>query len=58
MGATQEPQKQRRTIYPRTTPAGYPLAERLAARIEAARAEQQAGTSPLGLIFPSPPGKY
>ena len=27
---------------------------KLAARIEAARAEQQAGTSPLGLIFPSP----
>ena len=32
--------KSRRTIYPRITPAGYPLAERLAARIEAARAEQ------------------
>jgi integrase len=28
--------KQRWTIYPRTTPAGYPLAERLAARIEQA----------------------
>ena len=46
--------KYRRTIYPRRTPAGYPLAERLAARIEAARAEQEAGTNPLGLIFPSP----
>ena len=45
--------KSRRTIYPRRTPAGYPLAERLAARIEAARAEQEAGTNPLGLIFPS-----
>ena len=50
--------KFRRTIYPRLTPAGYPLAERLAARIEAARAEQDAGTNPLGLIFPSPRGKH
>jgi integrase len=50
--------KHRRTIYPRRTPAGYPLAERLAARIEAARAEQEAGTNPLGLIFPSPTGKH
>jgi integrase len=50
--------KFRRTIYPRRTPAGYPLADRLAARIEAARAEQEAGTNPLGLIFPSPAGKH
>jgi integrase len=50
--------KHRRTIYPRRTPAGYPLAERLAARIEAARAEQDAGTNSLGLVFPSPRGKY
>ena len=50
--------KFRRTIYPRRTPAGYPLAERLAARIEAARAEQDAGINPLGLIFPSPAGKH
>jgi integrase len=50
--------KYRRTIYPRRTPAGYPLADRLAARIEAARAEQAAGTNPLGLIFPSPTGKH
>jgi integrase len=50
--------KFRRTIYPRRTPAGYPLAERLAARIEAARAEQEAGTNPLGLIFPSPKGRH
>jgi integrase len=50
--------KFRRTIYPRCTPDGYPLAERLAARIEAARAEQDAGTNPLGLIFPSPTGKH
>jgi hypothetical protein len=34
--------KFRRTIYPRLTPGGYPLADRLAARIRAARAEQLA----------------
>jgi integrase len=50
--------KNRRTIYPRRTPAGYPLAERLAARIEEARAEQEGGANPLGLIFPSPVGKH
>jgi integrase len=49
--------KSRRTIYPRNTPAGYPLAKRPAARIEQARAEKQAGTNPLRLIFPSPTGK-
>jgi integrase len=46
--------KFRRTIYLRLTPGGYPLAERLAARIEEARAEQGAGTNPLGLAG----GKY
>ena len=50
--------KWRRTIYPRTTPGGYPLADHLAARITQARAEQEAGTNPLGLIFPSPAGKH
>ena len=50
--------KWRRTIYPRTTPGGYPLAGQLAARITQARAEQEAGTNPLGLIFPSPKGKH
>ena len=50
--------KRRRTIYPRRTPEGYPLADRVAARIEAARAGQDAGTNPLGLIFPSPRGRY
>jgi integrase len=50
--------KHRRTVYPRRTPAGYPLAERLAARVEEACAEQEAGTNPLGLIFPSPKGLY
>jgi len=46
--------KFRATIYPVRTPQGYPLAGKLAARIEQARAEQQAGRNPLGLIFPSP----
>jgi integrase len=46
--------KHRKTIYPRLTSAGYPLAEKLAARIEEARAEQEAGLNPLGLLFPSP----
>jgi hypothetical protein len=41
-----EAPKNRRTIYPRRTPAGYPLAERLAARLERARAEQAAGANP------------
>jgi integrase len=50
--------KLRRTIYPRRTPDGYPLAQKLAARIEQARAEQDAGINPLGLIFPSPAGKH
>jgi integrase len=50
--------KYRRTIYPRRTPVGYPLAERLAARLELARAEQAAGANPLGLVFPSPTGKH
>jgi len=50
--------KHRRTIYPRRTPAGYPLAERLVARIDQARAEQEAGVNPLGLIFSSPKGTY
>jgi Phage integrase family len=49
--------KVRRTIYPRRTPSGYLLAEKLAARAEEARAEQQAGTNPLGLLFPAPMGK-
>jgi integrase len=50
--------KYRKTIYPRRTPDGYPLAGKLAARIEQAAAEHQAGTNPLGLIFPSPTGKH
>jgi integrase len=50
--------KRRRTIYPRRTPVGYPLADRLAARIKEARTEQSAGANPLGLVFPSSRGKY
>ena len=50
--------KYRSTIYPVRTPQGYPLAARLAARAEQARAEQQAGTNPLGLIFPSPRSRH
>ena len=46
--------KYRKTIYPRVTPDGYPLAERLAARIDQALAEQTVGINPLGLVFPSP----
>jgi integrase len=49
--------KRRQTIYPRLIPSGYPLAERLAARIEHARTEQHFGSNPLGLLFPSPHGK-
>ena len=50
--------KFRRTIYPRLTPGGYPLAERLAARIEQAQAEQQKGANPEGLLFPTPSGRH
>jgi integrase len=48
--------KRRQTIYPCTSPAGYPLAERLATRVEQAHTEQETGINPLGLIFPSPSG--
>jgi hypothetical protein len=50
--------KFRRTIYPRRTPGGYPLADRLAARIEEALAEQEGGSNPLGLVFPKRRGGY
>jgi integrase len=50
--------KYRRTAYPVLTPDGYPLAEEIAARAEAVRAEMAAGTNPLGLMFPSPRGTY
>jgi integrase len=54
---TPKKRKVRRTIFPVRTPSGYPLAERLAARIEEVAAEQEAGANPLGLLFPSPMGK-
>jgi integrase len=50
--------KRRKTIYPARTPEGYPLADKIQARIQAARAETETGTNPLGLIFPSPRGQY
>ena len=50
--------KRRKTIYPARTPQSYPLADKIAARIQAARAEQKAGTNPLGLMFPSPRGTW
>ena len=55
---TPKNRKLRRTIYPRTTPEGYPLAQEVAARITQAHAEHQAGTNPLGLMFPTPAGKH
>ena len=50
--------KRRSTIYPVRTPAGYPLAEKIAARAGQARAEQDAGANSLGLMLPSPRGAY
>jgi hypothetical protein len=47
--------KRRTTIYPVTTPSGYPLAEKISARIEQVQAEMQAGRNPRGLTFPSHP---
>jgi integrase len=55
---TPKNRKKRRTIYPRQTPEGYPLAEMAAARMKEATAEQEAGANPLGLMFPSPKGKH
>jgi integrase len=50
--------KRRKTIYPACTPADYPLADKIEARIEQVRAEMAAGANPLGLMFPSPRGKH
>jgi integrase len=55
---TPKNRKARRTIYPRTTPEGYPLAEKVAARAAQAAAEQDNGTNPLGLMFPAPKGGH
>ena len=57
-GGAPKGRKRRKTIYPARTPHGYPLAEKIAARIQQARAEQDAGTNPLGLLFPSPRGTW
>lgn len=50
--------KRRRTIYPSSTPVGFPLAEALTGRLDEVRAEQSAGSNPEGLVFPSPRGRY
>ena len=50
--------KRRRAIYPRRTPADYPLAQMISRRIAEVTAEQAAGRNPDGLMFPSPTGKY
>jgi integrase len=50
--------KRRHTVYPDLTPQGWCLGERVAARIAAVGAEQDAGTNPLGLMFPAPAGGY
>ena len=50
--------KRRRTIYPRATPAGWPLAEKVAMRIAEVAVEQASGCNPLGLMFPTPAGKH
>ena len=47
--------KRRSTIYPARTPAGYPLADKIAARIQQARAEQDAGDQPPRADVPLPP---
>ena len=57
-GGAPKGRKRRKSIYPARTPAGYPLAERIAARTQQARAEQAAGTNPAGLLFPSPRGTW
>jgi len=50
--------KWRRTIYPRATPGGWPLAAMAAARIAEIKQEQAAGRNPLGLMFPAPAGGF
>ena len=57
-GGAPKGRKRRRTIYPARTPADYPLAGKIAARIQQARGEQDAGANPLGLLFPSPRGTW
>ena len=49
--------KRRKTIYPVRTPSGYPLADKISARIEEVRNEMARGRNPDGLMLPSPRGK-
>ena len=56
-GGAQGPQAAQHHL-PRPHPGGYPLADQIAARAQQARAEQDAGTNPLGLMFPSPRGTW
>lgn len=58
-GGAEEPQAAAHHL-PAPDPRGLPaaLADRVAARIQAARSEQEAGTNPLSLMFPSPKGRY
>jgi integrase len=58
IGGAPKGRKRRKTIYPARTPQGYPLAGKIAARIQQARAEQDTGANPLGLLFPSPRGTW
>ena len=50
--------KWRQAIYPRLTPAGWPLAEMVTARLAAVGVERAAGANQLGLMFPAPAGGY
>jgi integrase len=50
--------KSRRTIYPRRTPGGYPLAAQVARRAAEVAAQQAAGGNPDGIVFPPPRGTY
>jgi hypothetical protein len=50
--------KWRQAIYPGLTPAGWPLAEMVTARVAVVSAEQAAGANALGLMFPAPAGGY
>ena len=46
----------RTTIYPETTPTGYPLAESMRRRVREVEHEQRSGANPVGLMFPAPRG--
>lgn len=46
----------RTTVYPETTPTGYPLADAMRRRTREVEHEQASGTNPQGLMFPAPRG--